>query len=68
MPLLGESPLRGLYLACGHFRNGVLLAPITALRLADLLTGVPVDDLILFSPERFSRAESVTPDDRGLFR
>jgi glycine oxidase len=67
MPLLGESPLRGLYLACGHFRNGVLLAPITALRLADLLTGVEVSDLIPFSPERFARAESVAPDDRGLF-
>ncbi|HSE62686.1 MAG TPA: glycine oxidase ThiO [Thermoanaerobaculia bacterium] len=67
MPLLGESPLRGLYLACGHFRNGILLAPITALRLADLLTGVEVSDLIPFAPGRFARAESVAPDDRGLF-
>jgi glycine oxidase len=67
MPLLGESPLPGLYLACGHFRNGILLAPITALRLADLLTGVEVSDLIPFAPGRFARAESVAPDDRGLF-
>lgn len=67
MPLLGESPLRGLYLACGHFRNGILLAPITALRLADLLTGAEVSDLIPFAPGRFARAESVAPDDRGLF-
>lgn len=67
LPLLGESPLRGLYLACGHFRNGILLAPITALRLADLLTGGAVHDLAPFAPERFSRAETVAPDDRAFF-
>jgi glycine oxidase len=56
LPLLGESPVRALYLATGHFRNGVLLAPITALRMADLLTGVAVPDLAAFAPERFSEA------------
>ena len=35
-PLLGESPMAGLWLACGHHRNGVLLAAISA----DLLTGL----------------------------
>lgn len=29
-PLLGPSPLRGLLLATGHHRNGILLAPLTA--------------------------------------
>ena len=29
-PLLGPSPINGLWLACGHHRNGVLLAAITA--------------------------------------
>ena len=29
-PLLGRSPIAGLWLACGHYRNGVLLAAITA--------------------------------------
>ena len=29
-PLLGPGPLPGLWLACGHHRNGVLLAAITA--------------------------------------
>jgi glycine oxidase len=54
LPLIGESPVRGLYLAAGHFRNGILLAPITALRLADVLTtGVVAADLAAFSPERF---------------
>ena len=33
-PLLGESSIQGLWLACGHHRNGVLLAAISA----DLVT------------------------------
>ena len=36
-PLLGASPIAGLLLACGHHRNGVLLAAITAELLAGLL-------------------------------
>ena len=35
-PLLGPGPLPGLWLACGHHRNGVLLAAITA----ELISGV----------------------------
>ena len=38
-PLLGGSPIDGLLLACGHHRNGVLLAAITAELLAGLLAG-----------------------------
>jgi len=34
-PLLGASPIPGLWLATGHHRNGVLLAAITAELLAD---------------------------------
>ncbi len=30
LPILGEGPLANLFLATGHFRNGILLAPITA--------------------------------------
>jgi glycine oxidase len=36
-PLLGESGLPGLLLATGHYRNGVLLAPITGDIIADLV-------------------------------
>ena len=36
-PLLGPGPIRGLWLACGHHRNGVLLAAITAELLAGAL-------------------------------
>ena len=31
LPVLGATSVRGLVLATGHFRNGILLAPITAL-------------------------------------
>src|SRR5690606_20795129 len=30
LPIIGPGPLPGLFLATGHFRNGILLAPITA--------------------------------------
>src|SRR5690606_33949130 len=40
MPILGEDPdLTGLFYATGHFRNGILLAPITAACLVELLVG-----------------------------
>ena len=39
LPLVGPGPLRGLLLATGHHRNGILLARHTALRVADLLAG-----------------------------
>lgn len=38
LPILGEDPqLAGLFYATGHFRNGILLAPVTAQTLADLM-------------------------------
>ena len=53
LPLLGESPVRSLILATGHFRNGILLAPITARLIADLLSSAGARDLTAFSVERF---------------
>jgi glycine oxidase len=41
LPVLGEGPLPGLFLASGHFRNGILLAPITAELLAEAVLGQP---------------------------
>ena len=40
-PLLGASPIPGLWLACGHHRNGVLLASITAELLAEAVAAPP---------------------------
>src|ERR671919_1871326 len=53
LPLLGPGPLEGLYLATGHFRNGILLAPISARVVADAVLGrTPMVDLTPFSYDR----------------
>jgi glycine oxidase len=39
MPLIGGGAIDGLVLATGHFRNGILLAPLTGERVAALLAG-----------------------------
>ncbi|MBI4482148.1 MAG: glycine oxidase ThiO [Acidobacteria bacterium] len=36
-PILGKTPIEGLYVATGHFRHGILLAPITGSLLRDLI-------------------------------
>lgn len=57
MPILGASRVPGLFFAAGHFRNGILLAPVTARRMADLLTGgAGADALAPFGYERFAGA------------
>lgn len=38
-PLMGPGPLPGLFLATGHFRNGILLAPITARVVSEAVLG-----------------------------
>lgn len=53
LPYLGRAPMEGLLVATGHFRNGILLAPITAELVADLLLGRPPSiALEPFSPSR----------------
>jgi glycine oxidase len=53
-PLLGPSALDGLVLATGHHRNGILLAPVTADAVAELLTtGVLPEVAAAFGPDRF---------------
>jgi glycine oxidase len=39
-PIIGPGALDGLVLATGHYRNGILLTPLTADAVADLLVGV----------------------------
>ncbi|MGA9378482.1 MAG: glycine oxidase ThiO, partial [Phormidium sp.] len=55
LPILGTSAYENLTLATGHYRNGILLAPITALLIADLLEK-PNANLLLshFHYTRFS--------------
>jgi glycine oxidase len=42
VPLIGAGAIEGLVLATGHFRNGILLAPLTAKRIAAQLASVEV--------------------------
>jgi glycine oxidase len=52
-PFLGPTELDGYYLATGHYRNGILLAPATARLLADALERGAVEALAPFSLGRF---------------
>jgi glycine oxidase len=55
LPVMGATGVRGLVLATGHFRNGILLAPITAQAIAELVaTGKAPFDLSPFSVDRFA--------------
>ncbi|MGB7601836.1 MAG: glycine oxidase ThiO [Candidatus Sulfotelmatobacter sp.] len=57
LPILGATSLPGYYVATGHFRDGILLAPITARLMAQLIEGdIPDHDLAAFSPARFAGA------------
>jgi glycine oxidase len=55
LPIIGPDPERpSLIYACGHSRNGVLMAPLTGDIVADLVTGTPLShDMAQFRPERF---------------
>jgi len=53
LPVIGATEIEGLYLAFGHFRHGILLAPATAHYLAEWLTeGREPGQLRPFAPER----------------
>ncbi len=55
LPILGATPIHGYYTATGHFRDGILLAPITARLMAQVITGRrPDHDLTSFSSTRFA--------------
>ncbi|MEU7084466.1 glycine oxidase ThiO [Streptomyces achromogenes] len=58
-PLLGPSALAGLLLATGHYRNGVLLTPVTGDVLAHaLVTGELPEEARPFTPRRFGAART----------
>ncbi|MFE0461916.1 glycine oxidase ThiO [Kitasatospora sp. NPDC058965] len=58
-PLLGPTALPGLVAATGHYRNGVLLTPVTADLLAEYLATGTVPALAApFSPSRFARSSA----------
>ncbi|MFC5214580.1 glycine oxidase ThiO [Streptomyces coerulescens] len=56
-PLLGPTELAGLSLATGHYRNGVLLTPVTGDAMAQVLaTGELPEEARAFTPRRFTPA------------
>lgn len=59
LPILGPSEVDGLWIATGHYRNGILLAAATAKLLREWITGAePSFDAERFSPLRFAHKEA----------
>ena len=59
LPLIGPSVVGGLVVATGHYRNGILLTPITAEAVADVVTGgEPPTEVQPCDPRRFDRVRA----------
>ena len=65
-PVIGGTSTRGLYVATGHFRNGVLLAPATAHHLADLIVSGSASAVL--APFRVERLEAPAAAAAGVAR
>jgi len=54
LPILGETSISGNFIAAGHYRDGILLAPITAALMSDVVVGKsPSLNLSAFAANRF---------------
>ena len=54
LPILGATNTPGYFVATGHFRDGILLTPVTAHVMAQVITSESVDyDIAAFSAARF---------------
>jgi glycine oxidase len=54
LPIFGSTEIPGYFVAAGHFRNGILLAPITARVMSQIVCGcAPNFDLAPFAAKRF---------------
>ena len=54
LPILGETGIQGYFVASGHYRDGILLAPVTAQAMTSLILAQPLaQELAAFSPARF---------------
>ncbi len=55
LPVLGYSKLQNLILATGHFRHGILLAPVTAQQISELVLARSTSlSLEAYRPTRFA--------------
>ncbi|MDH3728587.1 MAG: glycine oxidase ThiO [Myxococcales bacterium] len=58
LPLVGETHVARLLLASGHYRNGILLAPLTAELIADAIADKPPSrEAQALSPRRFEETD-----------
>lgn len=58
-PVVGKTGIDGLLMATGHYRNGILLAPITARAISDLVDGGELSGpMSEASPSRFDSARA----------
>jgi glycine oxidase len=58
LPIIGPTGASRVFVATGHFRNGILLAPITTQIMADLVGGRPSPmDISAFATDRFLSSE-----------
>ncbi|HEY0704048.1 MAG TPA: glycine oxidase ThiO [Candidatus Acidoferrales bacterium] len=57
LPIIGPTDVKGLFIATGHYRNGVLLAPVTARLIRDWV----VEGKTNFAAEDFSPLRFATP-------
>jgi glycine oxidase len=67
-PIVGRGSLEGLIWATGHYRNGILLTPLTAELVAGLLAGEPPSEEELLArcdPARFASANAHTTEAEG---
>jgi glycine oxidase len=54
VPLIGPGSLDGLVVATGHYRNGILLVPVTADAVAAVLAGEDPPEVVApMTPRRF---------------
>ncbi len=57
-PIIGDCDVEGLYFATGHYRNGILLTPITAFELSEwIISGKKSETLKEFQLSRFYKEE-----------
>jgi glycine oxidase len=66
LPIIGPTDIEGLFIATGHYRNGILLAPATAKLVRDWIrSGHMPASAEIFSPLRFARKNPQANVSRG---
>jgi glycine oxidase len=67
LPLLGPAGVDGLTIATGHYRNGILLTPITAKLVREWIVEKRVSmDWEIFDPLRFTNSAKATDSDDSM--